>query len=98
VEYLLGENIPVLVYQGQDDAYANPAGAIKWVDELNYSNSREFRNKDFQAWRVGNKMMGSKKSAGKLTYMVINNSGHYVPRDNPEAALYMVREFMNANK
>ncbi len=43
-------------------------------------------------------MLGSKKSYGKLTYIVVNNAGHYVPQDNPEAALYMIRDFINTNK
>lgn len=34
-------------------------------------------------WRVNGKMLGSKKSKGKLTYIVVNNAGHYVPQDNP---------------
>lgn len=40
VEYLLKEEIPVLIYQGQDNAYVNPTGGLKWVDELNYDGSR----------------------------------------------------------
>jgi hypothetical protein len=31
VEFLLSEKIAVLVYQGQNDGYVNPAGAIRWV-------------------------------------------------------------------
>lgn len=32
VEYLLDQGKPVLIYQGQDDAYVNNPGAMKWVD------------------------------------------------------------------
>jgi hypothetical protein len=31
VEYLLGEGVSILVYQGQNDGYVNTAGTIKWV-------------------------------------------------------------------
>lgn len=42
--------------------------------------------------------MGSIKSVNKLTYMVVNNAGHYVPQDNAEAAYYMFRDWIKANK
>jgi len=39
VENLLNQGIAVLIYQGQDDAYVNNPGAMKWVDELTFTNS-----------------------------------------------------------
>lgn len=31
LEMMLNENYPILIYQGQDDAYVNTAGVINWV-------------------------------------------------------------------
>jgi carboxypeptidase C (cathepsin A) len=100
VEYLLNEGISVLVYQGQDDGYINTAGTIKWVEELNYANAEQFRNARFEGWRIDDRMLmlGSKKSAGNLTLVIVNNAGHFVPQDNPESALYMLRNFLYNTK
>lgn len=37
---------------------------------------------NFIGFKNNGVIMGSKKSIGKLTYMVINNAGHYVAQDN----------------
>lgn len=86
MENLLTSNISVLIYQGQDNAYVNVPGTMKWVDELNYPYSHEFRHANFAAFKSGNTMLGSKKSAGNLNFVIVNNAGHYIPQDNPEAA------------
>lgn len=86
MENLLTSNISVLIYQGQDNAYVNVPGTMKWVDELNYPYSNEFRHANFSAFKSGNTMLGSKKSAGNLNFVIVNNAGHYIPQDNPEAA------------
>lgn len=41
----------------------------------------------FSAWKVNGKIVGSKKSAGLLELRIVNNAGHLVPQDCPEAAL-----------
>lgn len=43
VEYLLAENIPVLIYNGQDDLIVQSAGSMKWVDRISYGQINEFR-------------------------------------------------------
>lgn len=50
-----------------------------------------------QAWKINGVMFGSTKNAGKLTFTIVNNAGHYVPKDNPEAAYYMFTSWMKAN-
>ena len=39
VEYLLSHNVPVLVYNGQDDLIVQTPGTLKWVDNINYDKS-----------------------------------------------------------
>jgi carboxypeptidase C (cathepsin A) len=43
VEYLLGEGMPVLIYNGQDDLIVQSAGTMKWVDRISYGQIQEFR-------------------------------------------------------
>lgn len=97
VEYLLRYSVPVLVYQGQDDAYVNPAGAMRWTDELNHPFAVQYRNLNLQPWIVNGVMFGSYKTSGKLTFNMMHNAGHYVPQDQPEAAYYMAKNWITIN-
>lgn len=90
-------SLPVLIYQGQDDAYTNPSGTMRWVEELNFPYSYQFRDQNLRAWRVDGKLYGTMKNSGSLSFMVVHNAGHYVGQDNPEAAYYMARDWIAAN-
>lgn len=94
VEFLLSKNIPVLVYNGQDDLIVQSAGTMKWVDRLRYSKIDEFKKSLFSAWKIRGKVVGSVKSAGLLELRIVNNAGHLVPMDVPEAALDLVTGFV----
>jgi carboxypeptidase C (cathepsin A) len=83
VEYLLSKNVPVLVYNGQDDLIVQSAGTMKWVDKLRYANIEEFKSSLFTAWKINGKIVGSIKSAGLLEFRIVNNAGHLVPMDCP---------------
>lgn len=67
---------------------------MRWIEELRFEKDQDFRDKTLQAWKVGGVMLGSIKNAGKLTFVVVNNAGHYVPKDNPEAAYYLFRDWL----
>ena len=36
VEYLLSKNVPVLIYNGQDDLIVQTSGTMKWTDKIRY--------------------------------------------------------------
>lgn len=83
VEYILSKGIPVLVYNGQHDLIVPPLGAMKWVDNLYHNSAQEFRKQMFDAWKIGDKVVGAVKSAGNLEMRIIFNSGHIIGRDKP---------------
>lgn len=39
VEVLLAKNIPILVYNGQDDLIVQNPGTMKWVDRLHHTHA-----------------------------------------------------------
>ncbi len=43
-------------------------------------------------------MVGSVKNAGLLEFRIVNNAGHLVPMDCPEAALDMTVNFVEKYK
>ena len=66
VEYLLDHNLPVLIYNGQNDIIVETPGTNRWVERLYYADSEEFDRTLFKTWKVNGKVAGSSKKAGKL--------------------------------
>lgn len=91
-------SVPILIYNGQDDLIVQSAGTMKWVEKLQYRDSQKFLDTDFSVWKVDNEVVGSKKSAGLLSFYIVNNAGHMVPMDSPKAALNMASSFINKYK
>lgn len=98
VEYLLSKDLPVLIYNGQNDIIVETPGTLRWVEQIVYKDHDAFRSTDFSVWKVDGKVAGSQKSAGKLSFKIVNNAGHLVPMDQGYNALSMVRDFIKASK
>ena len=43
VEELLEKNVPVMIYNGQNDLIVETPGTFKWVERLHYDKAEEFR-------------------------------------------------------
>lgn len=93
VEYCL-QNIPVLIYNGQNDIIVENPGTMRWVEQLHFDKAQEFRSTLFKTWKVNDKVAGSVKKAGNLEFRIVNNAGHLVPMDQGENALAMVKSFV----
>lgn len=98
VEYLLSKDLPVLIYNGQNDIIVENPGTMRWVDQMFFKNTTEFSEALFNVWKVDGKVAGSQKKVGKLDFRIVNNAGHLVPMDQGNVALAMVKDFVNANK
>ena len=60
VEYLLHKNMPILIYNGQQDLIVSTPGTMKWVDRIFFAAADEFRDKLFEIWKIGDKVVGTK--------------------------------------
>ena len=97
IEYLLASGIAVLIYQGQDDAYTSPTGTLRWLEEINYRNTVAFNDKQLIPWVANGVMFGTYKSAGKLSFVLMHNAGHYTAKDSPEGMYYLLRDWTRNN-
>ena len=95
---MLSQEIPVLIYNGQDDLIVTVAGTMRWVDKINFEFKNAFADSNLLPWRVDSETFGSRKSAGHLHFYVVNNAGHLVPKDCPKAAKNMANTFINKYK
>ena len=88
----------VLVYNGDQDYMANWIGAQSWTEALVWRYQDYFINEKYQDWRLNEnstEASGQFKTFDGLTLLNIYGAGRMVPRDQPEAALQMITEFIN---
>lgn len=57
VESIL-KTIPVIIYNGQNDMIVPNPGTLRWVYNLNYEDSSDFKKKDFEPWIIDNTIVG----------------------------------------
>ncbi|KAF0700245.1 Aste57867_9200 [Aphanomyces stellatus] len=85
----------VLFYAGNmDGSSCNHLGISRVVDQLKWTGADAYHAAARTPWKVNGNVAGLAKESGKMAYVVITNSGHLVPTDQPEAALDMIRRFV----
>jgi len=87
--------IPIMLYNGNDDLICNMDGTTTWVEALNWPYQQQFNNAQNQTWSIpGFGTAGSYKSVSTLTHVIVNGAGHMVPYDQPISAHDMVYRFL----
>lgn len=95
VAYLLENNLPVMLYNGQDDIICNSPNQQNWVGNLNWTHQTDFYNTEFNVWVYENQTMaGLMKQNSGLTFVVVNKAGHLSPMDQINTTTEMVRRFI----
>jgi len=95
VSELLRVNVQVLVYNGDADYMVDWIGSKRWVEELDWPHKEAWATAPDLPFIVGGASKGLERTAGGLTFIQLFNAGHMVPRDQPEASLWMLREFIS---
>ncbi|RHY14181.1 hypothetical protein DYB36_001679 [Aphanomyces astaci] len=87
----------VLFYAGNmDGSSCNHLGVSRVVDQLHWDGADEYHTASRRPWTVDSVggVGGLAKQSGNVAVVVITNSGHLVPTDQPEASLDMMRRFL----
>lgn len=91
--------------QGQFDAQDGVAGTNAWIKRLRWRHTDEFEQQEGQLWyeepsdgatAAAAAAAGWRRSMSTLTQVVVRNAGHMVPRDQPQAALVMMQEWVES--
>mmetsp|Transcript_2080 Transcript_2080/g.3006 ORF Transcript_2080/g.3006 Transcript_2080/m.3006 type:complete len:654 (-) Transcript_2080:1526-3487(-) len=90
---LLESEISVLAYNGQFDMRANVVGTNKWLSYLPWKGRGAFLAAQKKVFKVNDETKGIYRKYGKLHQLVMYNSGHMVPMDQPAASLEMIKRF-----
>jgi len=97
VQTILEAGVPLRVYDGVlDGSSCNHVSVFQALKLLQWSGKSAFFDAAREKWKVpGEKHpAGYVQRGGGLTFVWVSNSGHLVPLDQPEAALEMLKNFL----
>jgi serine carboxypeptidase-like clade 4 len=92
---MLKAGIRGLVYAGKEDFICNWYGNRDWVRAMPWFGQDNFNKKAESEWKFNDRVAGHFVSEGPLTFLAVEEAGHMVPMDQPEAALDMISRFIH---
>ncbi|KAL4430212.1 hypothetical protein ABPG74_014771 [Tetrahymena malaccensis] len=95
VTYLLEQGIQVNVFNGDLDLIVPYYAPQLWINTLEWSKIEQYKSAETQVWRKNSTIYGTVKQYDNLSFVIVFNSGHMVPQDQPEASLDMIKNAVN---
>ncbi|SPC63016.1 related to Carboxypeptidase Y precursor [Ustilago sp. UG-2017b] len=98
VSNMLKEKVRVLTYSGKRDFICNYLGNRAWSEALEWDGKEEYNKQPLLPWYVDTRKQvkgGEYKNWGNLTYLILDEAGHFVPHDKPKAALEMMTAWLH---
>jgi len=92
---MLAGGIRVLIYAGDLDFICNWIGNKAWAQALPWTGQDAFNAAGDNDWNAG---AGKLRTANGFSFLQVHKAGHMVPRDQPKAALQMVKDFVVTKK
>ncbi|KAL6764564.1 Alpha/Beta hydrolase protein [Haematococcus lacustris] len=86
---------PVLLYQGQFDAECGVASNEAWIHALPWPGHLSFNTAPRTVWWVNQRPMGYLKRHANLWQLIVRNTGHMVPHDNPLYGQLMIERWIH---
>ncbi|KAL4442630.1 hypothetical protein ABPG74_007032 [Tetrahymena malaccensis] len=96
--YIVEANIEVLIYSGDLDVMCNYLGGEQWTHNFEWKNKSQFQAAQYQNVTLNGQVIGKVKSASNFAFHVVYEAGHMVPKDQPEAALQLINNFVHKQK
>lgn len=98
LEYLLENNVRVLIYNGQNDFAYTTAGMVAYLQNLQWKNADEWRDSKKEIWKEAGKVAGWVKKYKNLVMAIVKGAGHFLFEDDAKAAksvYQMVNNFLS---
>lgn len=92
---MLADGVQGLVYAGDVDYICNWLGNKKWTLAMEWPHKGDFNAAVDKDFTVSGKVAGKVRAASNFHFMQVYQAGHMVPRDQPEAALQMLNDFLD---
>jgi len=97
-ELVDGAKIDVLLYNGDLDLSCNPQSTELALESMEWSGKKEWMDPEktpWQQWMIGDQAVGHSKKYNNLQFLVVYNSGHFVPTNQGEHSLNMIGRFID---
>jgi hypothetical protein len=91
---LLEGGIPVLVYNGDRDMTTNMVGTELSLNDMDWTGKDKWLDAKRGLWMVNDTEAGWSKEYGDLYFVVVYNSGHMVPYNQPGPAFDLLTRFL----
>ncbi|KAK7502851.1 hypothetical protein BaRGS_00005800 [Batillaria attramentaria] len=91
----LMDRYKVLYYTGNMDIVVNVRMGEAFLLSTPWSGQAAYNNSDRSPWTVGGELAGWVTRVDNFTRVIVRSAGHDVPRDQPEWALEMIRDFVH---
>lgn len=88
-------NIPVLLYNGQQDYVCNYIGTQNYAANMSWAGQSCYNKASVIDWSVGSDALGYYQVYSNLTRLVVYHAGHILPFDQPYAAHEMLYSWLN---
>lgn len=96
-EAILDANYRTLMYSGQLDVIVAAPLTENFLNEIKWTKKHQYQNSDRKIYKVkadDKEVAGYVRQADNLIYILIRNSGHMVPYDQPRVAKDMITRFV----
>lgn len=90
----VSQRIRLLLYNGEFDLNCNFLGVLHTL-EANEWGGVPWKQATRSLWKYGGDVAGEHFNIDKLSFLIVRNSGHLLPMDQPAAALDMLRRFLD---
>jgi len=91
---VLDAGIPLLVYNGDRDMTTNMVGQERVLNSMDWSGKKEWLDAPRGLWMTKDYESGWAKEYDTLTFVVVYNSGHMVPYNQPVPAFDLLQRFL----
>ncbi|KAK6583864.1 hypothetical protein PZA11_003594 [Diplocarpon coronariae] len=110
VQYLLANQVDILIYQGNLDLACNTAGAKRWTANMPWKGQAAFNALELKPWKstkdgkevvagtwkeVNIRMVPGDEKKTRFALVTVDGSGHMVPQDQREISLDMLSRWLN---
>lgn len=89
----LVEKYKVLIYNGQMDIIIAWPLTESFITSMKWSGAQEYLKTKRNIWRVGSDLAGYSKVVKNFTQVLVRNSGHMIPFDQPKWAFDLINRF-----
>lgn len=88
-------NMTVLLYNGNQDLICNYLGTAVWSSKIQWPHQKEYNEAEYKPWFVDSTFRGIIRQAATLSFLILNDAGHFVPYNLPQISQEMLYRFID---